>query len=112
LRRDSVVRETMLVAVIAVAAVIVVIVGTRATIRGTRATIRGTRDMKNVRKDKPNTLEMKDRGERNQIIGSKSKIETRGEGHSHRSTKNLRGVKREWKIGSLKERMRANKKKE
>jgi hypothetical protein len=109
LRRDSGVRETMLVAVIAVAAVIV---GTRATFRGTRATIRGTRDMKNVRKDKPNTLEMKDRGERNQIIGSKSKIETRGEGHSHKNTKNLRGVKREWKIGSLKERMRANKRKE
>ena len=105
MRRDSGVRETMLVAVIAVAAVIAVIVGTRATIRGTR-------DMKNVRKDKLITLEMKDRGERNQIIGSKSKIETRGEGHSHRSTKNLREVKKEWKIGSLKERMRANKRKE
>jgi photosystem II stability/assembly factor-like uncharacterized protein len=110
LRRDSGVRETMLVAVIAVIAVPAVIVGTRATIRETR-------DMKNVRKDKPITLEMKERGERNQLIGSKSKIETRGEGHSHnhshRNTKNLRGVKKKRKIiGSLKEIMRGSKREE
>jgi hypothetical protein len=102
LRRDSGARETMLVEVIAVIVV-------------TRANIRGTRDMKNVRKDKPITLEMKDRGEKNQHIGSKNRVKTRVEGHSHnqshRNTKNLRGAKIEWKIGSLKERMRANKRK-
>ena len=94
MRRESKVRETR------------VVVKTGEVIRKTRNMRRGKI------KDQIVTLDRKERGERKRNSGCKRRGQRERRRGDHRSTKNLRGVKKVWKKESLKGRAELSLRKE
>jgi hypothetical protein len=91
LRRDSEVREIMVIVV------------------KTGVAILETRDM---RKGLAITIERKEKGQRKRQNGFKKREQRERSRGGHRNTKNLKEARKEWKIGSLKERVSPNKREE
>ena len=76
------------------------VVKTGEVIRKTSNTRRGRK------KNQVITLDRKERGEKKRNNGCKRKGQRERRRGDHKSTKNLRGVKKVWKIGSLKGRVK------